>query len=182
MQKWARHSVENVRIFQSIEFYVKLATWVPTFVTMLISRNLSKNCASKFPHGVFSSWAKCGNCRNSLSLFFRKNFVKTMVLQKKSLNSWFDEIFFQWERISRFSTLWWGNEWKYNFSVKLRRNFSDQNRPNTFFFAKILQQQAIIITFFNKERTLFILFFAILSYRVAKTLFSRKNWNQIAKS
>ena len=49
---------------------------------------------------------QCGNCRNSLSHFFRKNFVKAMVLLKKLLNSWFDEIFFQWERISRFSTLW----------------------------------------------------------------------------
>ena len=48
---------------------------------------------------------QCGNCRNSLSHFFRKNFVKTMVLLKKWLNSWFDEIFFQWERISRFSTV-----------------------------------------------------------------------------
>ena len=45
------------------------------------------------------------NCRNSLSHLFRKNFVKAMVLLKKLLNSWFDEIFFQWERISRFSTL-----------------------------------------------------------------------------
>ena len=47
----------------------------------------------------------CGNCRNSLSHFFPKNFVKAMVLLKKLLNSWFDEIFFQWERIFRFSTL-----------------------------------------------------------------------------
>ena len=39
------------------------------------------------------------------STLFRKNFVKTMVLLKKLLNSWFDEIFFQWERISRFSTV-----------------------------------------------------------------------------
>ena len=48
---------------------------------------------------------QCGNCRNSLSHSFRKNFVKAMGLLKKLLNSWFDEIFFQWERISRFSTL-----------------------------------------------------------------------------
>ena len=50
------------------------------------------------------------------SHFFRKNFVKAMVLLKKSLNSWFDEIFYQWERSYRFSTLCcgcltlWNNE------------------------------------------------------------------------
>ena len=32
-----------------------------------------------------------------------------MVLLKKLLNSWFDEFFFQWERIYCFSTLWNGN-------------------------------------------------------------------------
>ena len=37
----------------------------------------------------------CRNCRNFLSHFFRKNFVKAMVLLKKLLNSWFDEIFFR---------------------------------------------------------------------------------------
>ena len=31
--------------------------------------------------------AHCGNCRNSLSHFFRKNFVKATVLLKKLLNS-----------------------------------------------------------------------------------------------
>ena len=54
--------------------------------------------------------AQCGNCRNSLSYFFRKNFVKATVLLKKLLNSWFDEKNFQWERIFRFSTLWCGND------------------------------------------------------------------------
>ena len=34
--------------------------------------------------------------------FFCKYFVKAMVLLKKLLNSWFDENFFQWERIYRF--------------------------------------------------------------------------------
>ena len=38
------------------------------------------------------------------SYFFCKNFVKATHLLKKSLNSWFDEIYFQWE-FSRFSTL-----------------------------------------------------------------------------
>ena len=40
-----------------------------------------------------------------------------MVLLKKSLNSWFDEIFFQRERISAISTLWFEG----NFDV--RANF-----------------------------------------------------------
>ena len=45
-----------------------------------------------------------------LSHFFRKNFVKAMVLLNKLLNSWFDDISFQWwERISRFSILWTGS-------------------------------------------------------------------------
>ena len=37
---------------------------------------------------------QCGNCRNSFSHFFRKNFVKAMDLLKKLLNSWFDDFFF----------------------------------------------------------------------------------------
>ena len=48
----------------------------------------------------------CGNYGNLLSNFSGKNFVKPTFLLKKSLKSWFDEIFFLWERISRFSTLW----------------------------------------------------------------------------
>ena len=47
----------------------------------------------------------CGNYRNSLSRLFNKNFVKATILLKKILKSWFHGIFFQWERISRFSTL-----------------------------------------------------------------------------
>ena len=52
--------------------------------------------------------AQCGICRDSLSHYFCKNFVETMVLLKKLLNSWFDEISFserERERISRFSAL-----------------------------------------------------------------------------
>ena len=51
-----------------------------------------------------------------LSLIFGKNFVKATFLLKKSLNSWFDEIFFRWEKISVISTVWhceltlWKNE------------------------------------------------------------------------
>ena len=38
--------------------------------------------------------AQCGNCRHSLSHFFRKIFVKAMVVLKKLLKCWFNEIFF----------------------------------------------------------------------------------------
>ena len=38
--------------------------------------------------------AQCGNCRNSLSHFFHKNFVKAMLLLKNLLDRCFDEIFF----------------------------------------------------------------------------------------
>ena len=49
--------------------------------------------------------AQCGKYRNLLSLFFGKNFEKVSLSWKKLLNSWFDEIFFQWEYISVISTL-----------------------------------------------------------------------------
>ena len=55
---------------------------------------------------IFSgSNTECGNYGNSLSRIFGKNFVKATVLLNMLLKSWFDEIFFWWERISRFSTL-----------------------------------------------------------------------------
>ena len=49
--------------------------------------------------------AQCGNFANFLSYIFDKNFVKAPFLLKKLLKSWFHEIFFQWETISRFSKL-----------------------------------------------------------------------------
>ena len=74
---------------------------------------------------------QCGNYRNSLSHFFRKNFVKAVVLLKKLLNSWFDEIFLQWERISCFSTLTEKNSWNQFFALLLvtssfSRNFREK--------------------------------------------------------
>ena len=50
--------------------------------------------------------AQCRNYRNLLSLFFGKNFEKVSFSWKQLLNSWFDEIFFQWEYISVISTLY----------------------------------------------------------------------------
>ena len=61
-------------------------------VKTLLSRNFCQNFRNYVPHTVCS--AQCGNCRNSLSHFYRKNFVKAMVLLKKLQKSWFDEIFF----------------------------------------------------------------------------------------
>ena len=49
---------------------------------------------------------QCRNSGNSLSHLFDKKFVKiTFLLKKKLLKRRFHEIFFQWERMSRFSTL-----------------------------------------------------------------------------
>ena len=64
---------------------------------------LSKKSERKIPE--FPQCAQCGNYGNSLSRIFGKNFVKVTVLRNKFLKSWFDEIFFWWERISCFSTL-----------------------------------------------------------------------------
>ena len=72
---------------------------------------------------IRGSATQCGNYGKSLSCIFDKNFVKSMVLLKKWLNSWFDEFIFRWERISRFSTLW-ASVSKYNtFSVFTSTNF-----------------------------------------------------------
>ena len=49
---------------------------------------------------------QCKNYWNLLSNFFDKNFVKVIFLLKKLQKSWFHEIFFWWEWISSFSTLW----------------------------------------------------------------------------
>ena len=65
--------------------------------------------------------AQCGNYGNSLSRIFGKNFVKvTVLLNKLLIKSWFDEIFFRWERISRFSTLCMITLWKLrNFTATI---------------------------------------------------------------
>ena len=65
---------------------------------------LPKKCESEFLKTPLHT-AQCGNCRNSLSHFFRKNFVKTMVFLKKLLNSWFDEIFFSEREFLVFHTV-----------------------------------------------------------------------------
>ena len=94
------HSVEkreihcHARVFSSNQFRVKFFS--------LVSRNFcDKMVAVKF--------CNFHTVKNSLPPIFDKNFVKEMVLLKKSLNSWFDEFFFQWERISDISTAHCGN-------------------------------------------------------------------------
>ena len=46
------------------------------------------SCRSQF------TMLQCRNCRNSLSHFFHKNFLKALVLLKKLLNTWLDKFFF----------------------------------------------------------------------------------------
>ena len=76
--------------------------------------------------------AQCGKCGNSLSRFFGKNFVKVTVLLKKLLKSWFHENFFQWERISRFSTLCSVEKWK----IYSHWNFFPSNQLFSDLFSK----------------------------------------------
>ena len=57
---------------------------------------------------------QCRNSGNSLSHLFDKKFVKiTFLLKKKLLKRRFHEIFFRWERISRFFTLCINKQEKY---------------------------------------------------------------------
>ena len=75
-----------------------------------------------FRHKMINGQFDCHNVEITeiLSHFFRKNFVKALVLLKKLLNRWFDEIFFQWERFSRFFTLCHGKI--AHFWQKIREN------------------------------------------------------------
>ena len=72
----------------------------------MLSRDFcEKSVRENFYNFHTVSHAQCGNYANSLSRIFGENFVKITVLLNKLLNSWFDEIFLWWERISRFSTV-----------------------------------------------------------------------------
>ena len=51
------------------------------------------------------SCSQCGNYGKFLSHFFHKKFMKVMFSIEKSLNNWFDRIFFSVGWIFRFSTL-----------------------------------------------------------------------------
>ena len=89
-------------------------------VTFLLSKEITLHTKKLIWQNIFRCWecgnnAQCGNHGILVSHFFGKNFVKATVLLNKSLKSWFDEIFFLWDQIFHFSTLWaahtvWKNE------------------------------------------------------------------------
>ena len=61
---------------------------------------ISRNFCQKYVREIFRNFhnvAQCENYRKFFSRIFGKNFVKATVLLKKSLDSWFDGIFLQWE-------------------------------------------------------------------------------------
>ena len=78
-------------------------------------------------NGKYFLIPQCGNYRNSLSHFFRKNFVKAMDLLKKLLKSWFDELFlwFCWKIINfpNFHFTVWKNE-KFSLTKKIFRQIN----------------------------------------------------------
>ena len=69
-------------------------------ITLLKNLSCNSTVWQNFRVTVYKT--QCRNYVNSLSSIFGKNFVKVAVLLNKLLKSWFDEIFFWWERISRF--------------------------------------------------------------------------------
>ena len=78
--------------------------------------------------------AQCGNYGNLLSYFFGKKFVKTTYLVMNLLNSWFDEIPFQFsvrENFSFFHTV--TGQWK---NEKLSLTLCWQNFRESNVFAK----------------------------------------------
>ena len=78
MQFLCGRHVDSKRLYLEYRFHGK--------IVKVAKKLASEICANSTPH--------CGNCRNSFSHFFRKNFVKAMVLLKEWLSSWFDEILF----------------------------------------------------------------------------------------
>ena len=64
-----------------------------------------KDIAAICIYTILLTITQCGKCRNLLSHFFCKNFVKTTVSQNYERFD-FTKYFFPWERISLSSTLW----------------------------------------------------------------------------
>ena len=64
-----------------------------------------------------------------------------MVLLKKLLKSWFDEKKFQWERISRFSTMWYVHIFFIIHSVEIvaTHTFWQKFRESYVFTRKLLK-------------------------------------------
>ena len=120
----------------------KIFREINSLITNLFSKSfdftkfLSKMCEREFAH-----------CANK-HMHYCKNFVKATVLLNKSVKSWFDEIFFQWDQIFHFSTLctvWSSHQklfsWNQLFKlylvtsllkVLLSRNFCQKNVRGNF--------------------------------------------------
>ena len=88
------HSVVMSEIYPHFEKF----SWNQSSKNVTLTKFLQKIVGKNFQ--ISALWDG-----NSLSRIFGKNFVRVTVLLNKLIKSWFDEIFFRWERISRFSTL-----------------------------------------------------------------------------
>ena len=122
---WRIFSAKAKRWDKNLEY----STPQPVFHTVVSRPATTTHCGvyqifvSRFFEKI--PWKQCGNYGNLLSHFFGKKFVKTTFLPAMNLlNSWFDEIFFQWERISRFFTLWCRN---YGNSLSLHSRIFAKN-------------------------------------------------------
>ena len=93
MHYHAKFSCSNITISKNFREINSQYVWLVS-LSEFLQKNLSGNMyvhSLKLHHMNGGSYVpQCRNCRNSLSHFYRKNFVKAMVL----LNSWFDEIYF----------------------------------------------------------------------------------------
>ena len=70
----------------------------------ITKESIWRNICLMRPNSSYFHAVHC-NFRNLLSRIFGKKFVKATVLLKKLLKRWFNEIFFQWEQITHFTTL-----------------------------------------------------------------------------
>ena len=130
--------------------------------------------------------AQCRYYGSSLSQIFDKNFVKSMVLLKELLNSWFDDFFFQWERISRFSTLWIAEERTKNLS---HSNNSPSNQftinlfstINWFHGSFVKSLQCTVRKFATFSPTIFIQKFRQIKY-FTKELYCKSIWRKNFRS
>ena len=101
------HSVE----FTKFLYHLKFISWNQLHSKLfteevVFTKIFQKIVVQKFRKNPQCETAQCGNYCDLVSHIFGKNFVKLTVLLKKLLKSWFDEIFFWWDQIFRFSTLW----------------------------------------------------------------------------
>ena len=88
--------------FQFVKYYVQIDHRFQKIDIVRLLKNWKKLLGSLIGNG---QCAQCGNCRNSLSHFFRKNFVKAIVLPMKLLKCWFEDIFSVRENFTFFHTV-----------------------------------------------------------------------------